>query len=128
MNTTPKPAQVIAEGRPVLKAHPTISLDAAGLLHALDELSQDDRLKACAYLLHVYGLTVGITDPATRALPEWTDAMSDVAEAAWLARLDGDERPLERCVCGAPDAVCITPGEVLVHSVDVACYIAEAKP
>ena len=100
--TTPKPAQVIAEGRPVLKAHPTISLDAAGLLHALDELDHADRLKARAYLLHVYGLTVGITDPATRALPEWTDAMRDVAEAAWLARLEGDERPLDEVLEVSP--------------------------
>lgn len=97
MTTTPpaKPASVISRGRPVMRANPTLSLDAAGLLHTLDELSEDDRVAARAYLLHVYGLTVGITTPATHQLEEWGEAMADVADAAYRARLEGELRALD---------------------------------
>jgi hypothetical protein len=67
----PNVTAIIRNGRHVLNAHPSIGLDAAGLLHALDQLPSDDRLHARAYLLHVYGLTVGITVPSQVKLTEW---------------------------------------------------------
>ena len=66
MNTDPKPSTVIAQGRPVMRAHPELSTAAAELLHTLDELPDEDRLHARRYLLHVYGVTVGLTPTAGR--------------------------------------------------------------
>ena len=79
------PTQVIKEGRAVLFEHPQIRHDAAELLHALDALTPDDRTKVRRYLLHVYGITAGITTPQARPLAdteEWAVDRHTVAAAA----------------------------------------------
>jgi len=79
-----KPASVLANGRPVMRDNPALSTAAAELLHTLDALEDDDRVKARAYLLHVYGIAVGC-HPSARRLEEldtWADDRNALAAAA----------------------------------------------
>lgn len=84
MNTDPKPSTVIAQGRPVMRAHPELSTAAAELLHTLDELPDEDRIRARRYLLHVYGVTVGLTPTAGRLedTETWAQDRNALASAA----------------------------------------------
>jgi hypothetical protein len=79
---SPDVTRIIRNGRAVLSAHPTIGLDANSLLHALDQLSSKERIEARAYLLHVYGLTVGITTPSQvpeAALVHWAPPVPEIS-------------------------------------------------
>lgn len=83
------PAGVIALGRPVMGLHPELALYVAELLHTLDRMDQDARVLARRYLLHVYGITVGITTPASTPLAqteEWAEDRQTVAAAAGVLR------------------------------------------
>lgn len=84
MTDTRKPSSVLATGRVVMRAHPELGTAAAELLHTLDTLEDDDRVKARAYLLHVYGVAVGCT-PSDRRLEEldtWAQDRNALAAAA----------------------------------------------
>ena len=83
MNTS-KPSVVIGEGRVVMRDHPALSTAAAELLHTLDSLEDGDRLKARAYLLHVYGIAAGC-HPSTRRLEQldtWANDRNALAAAS----------------------------------------------
>lgn len=82
---TVKPATVLSMGRPVMHAHPELHTAAAELLHTLDALEHEDRLHARRYLLHVYGLTVGITTPTATPLEHtetWAEDRNALAAAS----------------------------------------------
>ena len=83
--STVKPAQVIGEGRLVMRAHPDLHTAAAEILHHLDTLTDEDRIRARRYLLHVYGMTVGITTPSSAPLETvetWAADRNALAAAA----------------------------------------------
>ena len=83
MTDTRKPASVIAAGREVMRRHPELHMVSEVLLE-LDTMEEDDRLKARAYLLHVYGVAVGCV-PSERRLEEldtWAQDRNALAAAS----------------------------------------------